>query len=133
MKEVEREMAHFTMIEEGSYPIESAFLYTADNNAVSLEEGMIEVYLNGDNERRLRGSGRAYNRLIVDLLEDHDDMNLLLDLGESFRYVLDAPLVRAGRSLDAMGLIHFAAESPVRKLDAKDFESIRSHLHVMTV
>ena len=124
-------MAHYTMIEEGSYPIEAAFLYTADNNAVSLQEGMIEVYLNGDNERRLRGSGRAYNRLIVELLEDHDDMNLLLDLGESFRYVLEAPLIRAGRSLDAMGLVHFAAESPVRKLDGETYETIRSELHIL--
>ncbi|MHC1742114.1 MAG: hypothetical protein AB9873_03665 [Syntrophobacteraceae bacterium] len=124
-------MAHYTMIEEGSYPTEAAFLYTADNNAVSLEDGLIEVYLNGDNERRLRGSGRAYNRLIIELLEDHDDMNLLLDLGDSFRYVLDAPVIRAGRSLDAMGLIHFTAENPIRKLDGKAFEELRSGLHVL--
>lgn len=121
-------MAHYTMIEEGTYPIEAAYLYTADHSAVALEDGTIEVYLNGDNERRLRGAGRAYNRLLVELLEDHDDMSLLLDLGDSFRYVLETPFIRAGRSLDAKGLIHFAAESPLRKLDEKSFETLRSQL-----
>jgi hypothetical protein len=124
-------MAHYTMIEEGTYPIEAAFLYTADHSAVTLEDGIIEVYLNGDNERRLRGSGRAFNRLLVELLEDHDDMNLLLDLGDSFRYVLEAPLIRAGRSLDVKGLIHFAAETPLRKLNAESFESLRSRLRLL--
>jgi hypothetical protein len=124
-------MAHFTMIEEGTYPIEAAFLYSADHSAVSLEDGIIEVYLNGDNERRLRGSGRAFNRLIVALLEDHDDMNLLLDLGASFRYVLEAPFIRAGRSLDAKGLIWFTAEAPLRKLDGESFQELRSRLHVL--
>lgn len=124
-------MAHYTMIEEGSYPIEAAFLYTADHSAVALEDGIIEVYRNGDNERRLRGSGRAFNRLIVGLLEDHDDMNLLLDLGDSFRYVLESPFIRAGRSLDVKGLIHFAAENPLRKLDGASFETLRSQLHLL--
>ena len=124
-------MAHYTMIEEGFYPIEAAYLFTEDNDAVSLEEGMIEVYVNGANERRLRGHGRAYNRLIVDLLEDHDGMNLLLDLGDSFHYVLEAPFIRAGKSLDAMGVIHFAAESPIRKLDRNSFEELKSNLHVL--
>ena len=124
-------MAHYTMIEEGTYPIEAAFLYNADHCAVTLEDGMIEVYRNGDNERRLRGSGRAFNRLIIELLEDHDDMNLLLDLGDSFRYVLESPLIRAGRSLDARGLVHFAAESPLRKLDGDAFETLRSRLRLL--
>ncbi len=124
-------MAHFTMIEEGVYPIEAAFLYTDDHMAVSLEDGTIEVYLNGDNERRLRGSGRALNRLIVELLEDHDDIHLLLDLGESFRYVLESPLIRAGRSLDAKGLIWFSAQSPLRKLEKATFEGLRSQLAVL--
>jgi hypothetical protein len=124
-------MAHYTMIEEGTYPIEAAFFYTADHSAVSLEDGSIEVYLNGDNERRLRGSGRAFNRLIVELLEDHDDMNLLLDLGDSFRYVLESPFIRAGRSLDAKGLIWFAAENPLQKLDGESFEELRSRLRML--
>lgn len=124
-------MAHFTMIEEGTYPIEAAFLYTEDHSAVSLEDGTIEVYLDGDDERRLRGNGRALNRLIVELLEDHDDIHLLLDLGDSFRYVLDSPFIRAGRSLDAKGLIWFSAETPLRKLDKASFESIRSSLRVL--
>jgi hypothetical protein len=126
-------MAHFTMIEEGTYPIEAAFLYTADHSAVALEDGVIEVYRNGDDERRLRGSGRAFNRLLIELLEDHDDMNLLLDLGDSFRYVLESPFIRAGRSLDAKGLIHFAAENPLRKLDGESFEEIRSRLRLLDV
>jgi hypothetical protein len=124
-------MAHYTMIEEGTYPVEAAFLYNADHSAVTLDDGIIEVYLNGDNERRLRGSGHALNRLLIELLEDHDTMNLLLDLGESFRYVLEAPFIRAGRSLDVKGLIHFAAEKPLQKLDGESFEKLRSRLRLL--
>ena len=77
-------MAHQIYIEEGTYPAEEAFLLTAGHTGMVLEDTVIDVYLDGGNQRYVRGRARAVNLSLVELLEDYDEVDLLLDLGGQF-------------------------------------------------
>jgi hypothetical protein len=123
-------MAHYIGIAEGTYQVDEAILLTPGYGAIGLDQALIEVYLNQSLERRLKGSGLAVNTLLVELLEDHDDIDILLDLGGEFKYLLASPTISGGKmfSPDVKSLILFSANSPARKLDMDEVESIRSRL-----
>lgn len=127
-------MAHWIFIEEGTYPAEEAFLFTPGYTGMVLENVMIEVYLNGENERRVRGQALAINLSLVELLEDHDDIDMLLDLGGQFKYVLKTPTIRAGKVFapDVKSIFHFVAQSPLEKLNESDFSSMRERLALIS-
>ena len=126
-------MAHWISIEEGSYLVEAAFLLTPVYSAVTLDDPLIEVYLDGNGERRLRGHALATNVLIVELLEDQDDLDLLLDLGNEFHYLLKTPSIMAGKvfSPDVRSLIRFIAKGPVQKLSHDEYLQVRSRLSLV--
>lgn len=126
-------MAHWIFIEEGTYQVEAAFLLTPAYSGVTLDNVFIEVYLDDNGERRLRGHGMVTNMLIVDLLEDHDDIDLLLDLGDGFHYFLKTPKIMAGKvfSPDVKSLIHFIAKGPVQKLSVSEYQQARSRLSLI--
>jgi len=126
-------MSHWIFIEEGTYLVKAGFLLTHGYTAVSLEDAEMEVYLDSNGERRLRGQGMAINVLIVELLEDYDELDLLLDLGDGFHYLLKSPAVMAGKvfSPDVKSLIHFVAKSPAQRLSDSEYNQIRSQLSLI--
>jgi hypothetical protein len=126
-------MAHWISIEQGVYLIDSAYVFNPAHQAVALEDGVLEVYLDGDDERRVRGQAMMVNRSLVDLLEDHDELDLLLDLGEGFHYLVKDPVIRAGKVLapDVKSLAYFAAQGPLEKLAASEYHRIKGRLAVI--
>jgi len=126
-------MAHWIFIEEGTYPAEEAFLLTPGHTGMVLENVLIEVYLDGRNERRVRGQALAVNLSLVELLEDHDEIDMLLDLGGQFKYLLKNPVIRAGKVFapDVKSIFHFVAQSPLEKLNESDFSRIRERLSLV--
>lgn len=127
-------MAHWIFIEEGTYPAEQAFLLTPSDTGMTLENTMIEVYLDGDNERRVRGQALGTNLSLVELLEDNDEIDLLIDLGGPFKYLLRAPTLRGGKvfSPDVKSVMHFSAQGPLEKLDEDRFAQILNRLSLVS-
>jgi hypothetical protein len=125
-----RKMAHWIYIEEGTYVVDAAFLFTSAHMAAPLEDAVMEVYLDGTQERRVRGSGLAVSAQIVELLEDHDDIDLLIDLGDEFRYILRSPVIRSGKALapDVKSLMQFVAQGPLQRLSNDEYADIRSRM-----
>ena len=123
-------MTHWISIEEGTYEAEGAFLVTPDHSAVTLDDVLLEVYMDGAQQRRLRGSAMVVNLLMVELLEDNDRIDLLLDLGGEFQYLLQEPLLRAGKVFapDVKSLLQFVAQNPSQKLVGDQYQAIRSRL-----
>jgi hypothetical protein len=128
-------MAHWIDIEEGTYRAEEAFLLTPRYAAMAMEDAMIEVYHDNNNERRVRGHAMATGMHMVELLEDEDDIHLLLDLGDKFKFLLHTPSVRAGKTFapDVKSLLQFAAQGPLERLDGPKYTEIRSKLVVLEV
>jgi hypothetical protein len=90
-------MSDWIPFENATYLVNQAFLVGDDNSAALLEKTSIEVYTGRDGRKHLKGSGLVQNMLLVALLEENDDVDLLLDLGENFKYLMRKPNVTAGK------------------------------------
>ncbi len=123
-------MAHWINIEEGIYQADEAFLLTPGFKAVTLEHATMEVYLDGAQERHVRGQATVTNVLIVELLEDEDEMDLLVDLGDQFKFLLKAPSIRAAKAFspDVKSVLQFFAQGPLQRLATRDYLDLRSQL-----
>ena len=83
--------------ENATYLVEKAFLVANDDAAVSLERTSIEVYTGKGGKKRLKGSGLIQNTLMVALLEESDVLDLILDLGGEFKYLMEKPKITSGK------------------------------------
>ena len=74
--------------------MERAFLVTPDKTATVIERALIKVYT-GRGGKQLSGSGLVQNILLIELLEETDDLDLILDFGGEFKYLLQTPQITA--------------------------------------
>jgi hypothetical protein len=119
---------------EGEYLVERAWLVGGDHNAVCLEEVIIEVYSDGQGRRYLKGRGRVRNVLMVELLNDSDNLDLLLDFGEEFKYLLKAPSLQGGKvfSPGVKSVLQFAPQNPWQQIPEDEFENLVSRLRILS-
>jgi len=117
---------------EGSYWVERAFLAAPDDRAAEVEEAVIDVYLDPRGNRRMNGRGFVRNVLVVEILEDHDELDLLLDLGPQFRYLLRAPRFQAGKVFEpaTRSLLRFAPTASPEPLSEREFAGLLERLRV---
>ena len=78
-------MNEWIPFKEGDYIVEQAFLLAPDESAVILEDAVIRVYQDKRGQRQMNGSCRVINALLVRLLDDHNEIDLVLDLGAEFK------------------------------------------------
>jgi len=118
---------------EGEYYVEQAFIVAPDDRAVALENAVIEIYAAPGGDRQLKGSGRLRNTLLVELLEDHDDLELVVDLGDEFKYRLIKPELQSGKffSPDAKSTLKFRPSAPWEQISQADFEQLMSRLTIL--
>jgi hypothetical protein len=118
---------------EGEYAVEQAFIIAPDNRAVAVEDAVIEIYAGPQGERHLKGSGRVQNILLVELLEDTDDLDLILDLGDEFQYRLSKPELQSGKFFapDAKSSLQFMPSSAWKQIPRADFEKLISRLEII--
>lgn len=119
---------------EGEYMVEQALLVAGENHAVSVEDVIVEVYSDRRGQRYLRGRGRVRNILMVELLEDTDDLDLLLDFGEEFKFLLKVPNLQVGKvfSPDVKSALQFTPQIPWHQIQQTEFEDILSRLHILS-
>ena len=118
---------------EGEYLADRAFLVSRQEEAVALEHTIIKVYLDPDGQRQMHGRGRVVNLLVVDLLQDNDQIDLALDLGQEFKYILPNPHLTAGKvfSPDVKSVLQFVPIQPWKPVPPEAFEAFRSRLHFL--
>ena len=127
-------MTNWIPFAEGEYLVEQAFLSAADGSATVLENTIIEVYSDRQGNRHLRGHSRARNLHIVELLEDSDDLDIILDLGDEFKYLLKQPELQSGKvfSPDAKSTLWFTPNSPWQQIPPAKFETLLSNLKLLS-
>ena len=118
-------MEDWIPFEEGKYAVTRAVLTSAANNAVQLAEPVLEIYTGRFGKRQLRGFALVQNTALVDLHEDGDEIDLLLDLGADYRFLMENPVLQGGKvfSPNIRSVIHFYPRSPWRSLSVEDFET----------
>jgi len=126
-------MANWIPFVEGEYAVEQAFIIAPDNRAVAVEDAVIEVDAGPQGQRHLKGSGRICNILLVELFEDHDDLDLILDLGDEFKYRLIKPDLQSGKffSPDAKSSLQFRPATAWEQIPQADFEQLISRLEII--
>jgi len=127
-------MAHWIPFAEGEYVVDQAFIISADERAVVIEDAFIEVFATAEGRRHLKGSGRIRNVLLVELLEDHDDLDLILDLGDEFKYRLIKPELQSGKffSPGAKSTIQFRPSAPWQQILSADFGNLISRFKILS-
>jgi hypothetical protein len=119
-------MGDWIPFENATYLVEQAFLVADDHTAAILEKTYIEVYTGRDGKKRLKGSGLVQNILLVELLEENDDLDLILDLGENFKYLMKKPNITAGKvfSPNVKSSLQFDPVSPWKQISESEFSRL---------
>lgn len=119
---------------EGEYLVDQALLVTADDSAVEVEDVVVEIYADQRGLRYLNGRGRVRNILMIELLDDSDDLDLLLDFGTEFKYLLKEPNLQAGKvfSPDVKSVLRFTPQNPWRQIPQIEFEDLLSRLRILS-
>ena len=119
---------------DGEYLVEQAFLVGGQDRAISVEGVVVEVYSDRRGQRFLRGRGRVRNISMVELLEDSDDLDLLLDFGAEFKFLLKVPNLQVGKvfSPDVKSALQFTPQLPWRQIQQTEFRDILSKLHILS-
>jgi hypothetical protein len=127
-------MINWIPFSDGEYLVEQALLLAGQDHAVSVEGVIVEVYSDRQGQRYLRGRGRVRNILMVELLEDSDDLDLLLDFGEEFKFLLKEPNLQVGKvfSPDVKSALQFTPQIPWRQIQQTEFREILSRLHILS-
>ena len=127
-------MINWIPFSDGEYLVEQALLLAGQDRAVSVEDVIVEVYSNRQGRRYLRGRGRVRNILMVELLEDSDDLDLLLDFGEEFKFLLREPNLQVGKvfSPDIKSALQFTPRIPWRQLQQTEFGESLSRLQILS-
>jgi hypothetical protein len=127
-------MSNWIPFLEGEYAVEQAFIVAPDDRAMAVEDASIEVFQDSGGQRQLKGSGRIRNILLVELLEDSDDLDLVLDLGDEFKYRLKKPKLQSGKffSPDAKSTLHFRPAAAWEQIPQADFENLISRFKVIS-
>jgi hypothetical protein len=128
------DMSNWIQFLEGEYAVEQAFIIAPDDHAVAVEDAVIEVYQGSGGQRQLKGSGRIRNIFLVELLDDYDDLDLMLDLGDEFKYRVEKPVLQSGKFFapDAKSTLHFRPAVPWEQISQPDFESLISRFKVIS-
>ncbi len=127
-------MNNWIPFSDGEYLVERALLAAGERNAVVIEDPVVEVYSDQTGQRYLRGRGRVRNMLMVELLEDSEDLDLLLDFGDEFKYFLKSPRLQSGKvfSPDVRSALQFIPKSPWHQLEVHEFEALVSQLRILS-
>ena len=127
-------MSNWIPFQEGEYAVEQAFILAPDDRAMVVENAVIEVFQGAGGQRQLRGSGRIRNIQLVELLEDCDDLDLILDLGDEFKYRLKKPYLQSGKffSPDAKSSLQFRASAPWVQISQADYQSLKSRFRFIS-
>ena len=126
-------MENWIPFSEGEYLVDQALLVATDRKAVQLEDVIVEVYSDRQGRRYLNGRGRVRNALLVELLDDSDRVDLLLDFGAEFKYLLQEPNLQGGKVFapDVRSVLQFTPQVPWRQMPPDEFESLRASLQLL--
>ena len=127
-------MAQWIPFVEGEYLVEAAHLVAPDNSAAVLENTIIEVYSDRQGSRYLKGHCRIRNQFMIEMLDDNDELDLILDFGEEFKYRLGTPELHAGKvfSATAKSTLWFIPTGPWEKIAPHEYQALMSRLKILS-
>jgi hypothetical protein len=126
--------ADWIPFEDGRYSVPEAFLMTSGNAAVELHSPYIEIYTGRTGQRWLKGGSLVQNFLMVELMEESDELNILLNAGEDFGFLMRSPDIQAGKvfSPSVRSSLKFMPTEPWQPLAPAEFRQLKSALKLIS-
>ena len=126
-------MEQWIPFEDGEYLVERAFLVGQNDMAAPMEQAVMEIYTGSDGMRQVKGNAMVKNVLVVELLEEGDELDLVLDLGNDFRYRMINPSLIAGKVFDpeVKSLLQFAATAPWVEVSPEAFKTLTTRVTML--
>ena len=126
-------MSDWIPFEDATYTVEEAFVLAADKTSAVLEQTIITVYTGKGGKKRLSGTGLIRNILLVQLLEEHDDLDLILNLGGEYKYYMKTPDITAGKVFapDIKSSLQFSPTTPWKQIPEPEFDALISQLKLL--
>ncbi|MEN8752167.1 MAG: hypothetical protein AB1Z18_05275 [Desulfobacterales bacterium] len=120
--------------EDGRYSVPEAFLVTSGNAAVELHSPYIEIFTGRNGKRWLKGGSLVQNLLMVELMEESDDLNILLNAGEDFGFLMQSPEIQAGKvfSPSVRSSLKFMPTEPWQPLTPAEFRQLKSVIKLIS-
>jgi hypothetical protein len=120
--------------EDGRYSVPEAFLVAAGNTAVALHNPYIEIFTGRTGKRWLKGGSLVQNFLMVELMEESDELDILLNAGEDFGFLMQSPEIQAGKvfSPSVRSSLKFMPTEPWQPLTPKEFRQLKSALKLIS-
>jgi hypothetical protein len=127
-------MSEWIPFKEGDYIVEQAFLLGPDHSAVLLDDAVIRVFQDRRGQRHMNGSCRVINALLVKLLDEHNEIDLVLDLGAEFKYRLKDPILKGGKvfSPDVKSTLQFLPKEPWTQIQEGEYEALYDCLNFVS-
>lgn len=119
---------------EGEYLVERASLLASDERAVLLEDVVVSIFQDRTGRRQMNGHCRVRNILIVNLLDEHDVLDLALDFGGQFKYLVKDPLLKSGKvfSPKVASTLQFIPREPWKQVPEGEFETLWERLKFLS-
>jgi hypothetical protein len=120
--------------EDGRYSVPEAFLLTSGNAAVTLHRPYIEIFTGRTGKRWLKGGSLVQNFLMVELMEDSDDLNILINAGEGFGFLMQSPEIQAGKvfSPSVRSSLKFMPTKPWLPLTPTEYRQMKSTITLIS-
>ncbi|MBW1840919.1 MAG: hypothetical protein JRF27_06145 [Deltaproteobacteria bacterium] len=123
-------MSEWITFENATYLVEQAFLIADDKTATALDKTVVTVYTGSAGKKQLNGTGIVQNFHMVELMENSEDLDLILDFGGEFKYLLKTPEIAAGKvfSPTVKSHLRFAPATPWHRMTESEFETLKNEL-----
>ncbi|MGE0086240.1 MAG: hypothetical protein AB7S75_17670 [Desulfococcaceae bacterium] len=119
-------MNQWVPFEEGEYIVVRAFLMSPDHRAIAVEKAFIEVWKNQQGLRQVKGTGMIRPFLMVEMHEEHENPDMIIDLGGEFKYILKEPVLNAGKvfSPDVSSALQFYPSVPWEPIPQENYSNL---------
>ena len=109
--------------DEGKYRVDQAYLTAGDSTGLQLENPAIHITTGRGGRKYLQGICTVRNTQVVELLEATDDLDILLDLGGEFIFLIEKAEMQAGKvfSPGVRSTLRFSPSRPWKQLSRNEF------------
>jgi len=120
--------------EDGRYSVPEAFLVAAGYSAVELHSPYIEIFTGRTGKRWLKGGSLVQNLLMVELMEESDELDILLNAGEDFGFLMQSPEIQSGKVFSPLvrSSLKFMPTEPWQPLTPEELRQLKSALKLIS-
>lgn len=121
-------------VRTGTYIIEEAFVVTSDKPryGIALRDAFLDVERE-DNRVIVHGRATVHNLSLVRLLEDHEKLDILINMGDGFKFYLKEPVIQAGKvfSPKVESTMRFIPADSFDLVTEEEYDSIKNSLELV--